>query len=93
LQDILFEAGVSPKRKTALLTEEERIRLYRAVRNTIAAMTQQGGRDGWTDLFGNPGGYVRKMKTEREVCPACHAPLAKEAYLGGKVIYCPNCQK
>lgn len=93
LQDILFYAGVSPKRKTALTTNEERLRLYQSVRSTIAAMTDAGGRDGWIDLFGNPGGYERKMKSERELCPNCRTPLLKEAYLGGKVIYCPNCQK
>lgn len=92
LQDILFEAGVSPRRKTALLTEEERLKLYRAVKNRIWTMTAQGGRDGWVDLYGNQGGYERQMKTERDVCPNCREPLRKEAYLGGKVIYCPHCQ-
>jgi formamidopyrimidine-DNA glycosylase len=93
LQDVLFEAGVSPKRKTSTLSEDDLRRLYRAVKEVLSQMTTQGGRDGNVDLFGTIGGYERRMKTERNECPRCASTLVKEAYLGGKVIYCPNCQK
>lgn len=93
LQDVLFEAGVSPKRKTSTLTEQEKHRLYFAVKDVLSRMTEQGGRDGNLDLFGHMGGYVRQMKNDRADCPRCASTLVKEAYLGGKVIYCPNCQK
>ncbi|WP_207226946.1 zf-TFIIB domain-containing protein [Cecembia calidifontis] len=26
-------------------------------------------------------------------CPKCGVKIVKEAYMGGAVYYCPNCQK
>lgn len=93
LQDILFYAKLSPKRKVSTLKDEDRHLLYDAVRFKIDEMITFGGRDLQTNMFGEKGGYEVLMKNERELCPICHTILQKEAFLGGKVIYCPNCQK
>ena len=92
LQDILFDAGLSPKRKCATLSESDRRKLYASVRSTLATMHAQGGRDTTVNLIGKPGGYPVKMASNRDSCPVCNTNLSKEAYLGGKVIYCPQCQ-
>jgi formamidopyrimidine-DNA glycosylase len=93
LQDVLFEARISPKRKCSTLTANDREALFASVRSTLRTMSDQGGRDTTVNLFGKPGGYAVKMASNRDSCPVCKGALMKEAYLGGKVIYCPACQK
>lgn len=94
LQDILFNAKIHPKRKIGSLTSEDRERLFHAILHTLREMTEGGGRDTEKDLFGNPGGYQTKLSknTLAYPCVKCGGPLAKEAYLGGAVYYCPACQ-
>jgi formamidopyrimidine-DNA glycosylase len=94
-QDILFNAGISPKRDIAALTEDETVRLYDSVRKTLAEMTDKGGRNVEKDLYGNPGGYetVMSVNTYMFPCPRCGGEVRKEAYMGGSVYYCPRCQK
>jgi formamidopyrimidine-DNA glycosylase len=57
LQDILFNAGLHPKRKVGALSDKEKEVLFGSVKSTLFAMASQGGRDTETDLFGNPGSY------------------------------------
>lgn len=94
-QDILFAAGISPKRDIATLTPAETLRLYRSVKETLSEMTQKGGRDTERDLYGNRGGYqsVMSKNTYMFPCPGCGGTVRKEAYMGGSVYYCPECQK
>ena len=94
LQDLLFEAGIHPKRKLRTLGEAERAALFAAVKWVPARMAEQGGRDTERDLFGNPGGYRTRLSknTVSAGCPRCGGPITKEAYLGGAVYYCPACQ-
>ncbi len=95
LQDILFNAGIHPKRKIKTLTEGEKETLYAAIKNTLADMKAQGGRDTEKDLFGSPGKYSTKMSknTVNKPCSVCGAIIKKEAYMGGSIYYCPGCQK
>jgi formamidopyrimidine-DNA glycosylase len=94
-QDILFHAGISPKRDVGTLSPAEWETLLSAVKQTLSAMTAGGGRDTERDLFGNPGGYATVMSknTYQSPCPACGGSILKEAYMGGSVYYCPVCQK
>ncbi len=95
LQDILLVAGMHPKRKANTLRESEVTRLYAAIVTTIKAMATSGGRDGETDLFGQAGTYrtLAKRHARSQPCPQCGGALVKEAYLGGAIYYCENCQK
>lgn len=94
LQDILFNAGIHPKRKLQSMGEAEKEKLLRNVKATLLAMTAQGGRDTEKDLFGRPGGYPTALsaKTLPYPCPACGGALVRQAYLGGNVYFCPTCQ-
>lgn len=94
LQDVLFIAGLHPKRKVASLTPLECDGLFDSVKNVLKIMTERGGRDTEKDLFGNPGGYktLLSKNTLPYPCPNCGGPLRKEPYLGGAVYYCPSCQ-
>ncbi len=95
LQDILFGAGIHPRRKAGTFEEEDWSALYHSIRLTLQQMASQGGRDTERDLFGNPGGYPTKLSklTVGKPCAECGQTIRKDAYLGGSIYYCPECQK
>lgn len=95
LQDILFNARVHPKRKVNTLSDSNEEALFRSVKATLSAMTDEGGRDTELDFFGRPGGYqtILSKRTVGRPCLSCGALLKKEAYMGGTVYYCPECQE
>ncbi len=94
LQDVLWQAGLNPRKKVSSLSDQQTIRLLAALKDTLAVMTELGGRNTEKDLFGQPGAYAVKMcaATVALPCPRCGAKVVKEAYLGGSVYYCSNCQ-
>jgi formamidopyrimidine-DNA glycosylase len=95
LQDILFNAGIHPKRPVASLSSQESTALYRSVKFTLKEMADQGGRDTEKDLFGNSGGYTTKCSklTVGKSCGLCGGIIEKASYMGGSIYFCPSCQK
>jgi len=94
LQDILWRAGIHPKRKLKTLSQGEWENLFHCVKETLAEMTAKGGRSTEKDLYGQPGGYasVLNAKTLALPCPACGGAVTRAAYMGGNVYFCANCQ-
>jgi formamidopyrimidine-DNA glycosylase len=94
LQDILFRAGIHPRRKIPEINEVERHRLYAAIQETIQQAILLGGRDDERDLFDQPGGYHRLMSNQvvGQPCPVCGTLIEKIAYLGGACYLCSHCQ-
>lgn len=94
VQDILFRAGIHPKRKLHAIGDDELDRLFDVLKSTLAAMTEAGGRDTEKDIYGKPGGYQTALsaKTYAFPCPACGGAISREAYLGGNVYFCAHCQ-
>lgn len=95
LQDILFTAGIHPKRKMADISDDEFKKLYNAVKTVLKKMTDDGGRDTEKDLFGRYGGYVTMFSKKSLLvpCPVCGSDKHKGNYLGGTIYYCEHCQK
>lgn len=95
LQDILFQAGIHPKRKLQSIGDGEKAKLYQSIRSTLKEMRDCGGRDTEKDLFNRPGGYqtLLSAKTLMYPCVRCGGALKREAYLGGNVYYCSECQR
>lgn len=93
-QDILFSAGLNPRRRLSSLTKSERDRLPACITSVLGEMTDRGGRDTEKDLFGNPGKYITKMSKNglAHGCPICGGAITKESYLGGSIYYCKRCQ-
>lgn len=93
-QDILYRAGVHPKRKVSNLSETELRALYDAIKSVIDERLKQKGKDQFTDIFGVQGGYTPamgpNMKDQR--CPRCGISIQKIAHGGGSVYLCPECQ-
>jgi len=95
LQDILFNAEMHPKKKSGTLSVDNQQVLFDSIKNTLSEMTSKGGRDTENDLFGKPGAYKTRLSknTVGQPCPICGALIQKEAYLGGSIYYCANCQR
>lgn len=95
LQDVLFNAGLHPRRKKSTLSDFHKTELYDSLKVTLSNMTNKGGRDTEKDLFGCFGRYktILSKNTLKNPCPNCGNAIIKEAYLGGAVYFCPDCQK
>lgn len=95
LQDILYNAQIHPKQKINALFDDDKEKLFKSLKQTLADMTLQGGRDTEKDLLGCAGGYITKMSknTAGQTCSRCGSNLKKESYLGGSVYFCEGCQK
>lgn len=95
LQDILFRAGIHPRRKLRSMGPEEKEKLFRSIKTTLREMRDGGGRDTERDLFNRPGGYrtFLSVKSYKYPCRICGSTLVRETYLGGNIYYCPVCQK
>lgn len=93
-QDILFKAGLHPKHPLTDMDGGRKENLFQAIKSTVQTIADEGGRYDETDLFGNPGGYIRLMdgKTVGQPCPICGTTIQKIQYLGGACYFCPNCQ-
>jgi formamidopyrimidine-DNA glycosylase len=94
LQDILFNAGIHPKRKVSAFSDNEKEQLFQSVKSTLKEMAEKGGRDTERDLYGNPGGYKTKLSqlTMGKPCAACGGYPVKQPYMGGSIYFCPSCQ-
>lgn len=94
LQDILYHAGLHPKRKIVDVGEDTKRALYDAIVSTLSQMVELGGRESERDLYGTRGQYVRILdsKTKGQPCPQCATPIEKSQYLGGAIYFCPTCQ-
>ena len=93
-QEILFEAGIHPKRKLSSLNYKDVEKLYHVMKIKLQDIVDQGGRD--TEiLLDGPGGYSSIMSSKgfESPCPVCGGDKIKEAYLGGSIYFCPHCQK
>lgn len=95
IQDILFNAQINPRQQILRLSDKKKETLFFSLKDTLSEMAFEGGRNTQTDLYGNNGGYrtILSSKTWKNPCPHCGSVIAKEAYLGGSVYYCPACQK
>jgi formamidopyrimidine-DNA glycosylase len=93
-QDIMFAAHLDPRHPLTDLSAEQRHGLYEAIRSTVRAAIEAGGRSDELDLFGRPGGYRRVMDRGAvgTSCPRCGATIARIQYLGGACFLCPGCQ-
>ena len=95
LQDILFNAGMHPKKKAATLAAKDKKTLFDSVKKTLAAMAAKGGRDIELDLYGKPGGYktILSKNTVGKPCAVCGTTIKKEPYMGGSIYFCGKCQR
>jgi formamidopyrimidine-DNA glycosylase len=94
-QDIIYRAGIHPKRRGSDLSEGERRALYDAVRLVVQERLWLGGKDQFLDLYQRRGAYVPAMgpQMKNRRCPKCGSDIEKMGVGGGQVYMCPECQK
>ncbi len=94
LQDILFNAHIHPRLKLEAFDNQQKKDLFYSIKHVLNEMVVGGGRDVEKDIFGNQGKYKTKMSTltRGKQCPVCGDTIMCEAFLGGKIYYCPTCQ-
>jgi formamidopyrimidine-DNA glycosylase len=95
LQDILFNAKLHPKKKVMSLDDQNISNLFVAIKSTLSMMAAENGRDTEQDIFGYPGGYqtILSKNTVGKPCPICGSTILKQAYMGGSIYFCPECQE
>lgn len=95
LQDILFNSEMHPRKKVNTLFEMDKKDLFSSLKTILEDMVSKGGRDTEKDLFGSFGRYktILSKNTVQKPCPVCGMSIKKEAYLGGSIYYCENCQR
>jgi formamidopyrimidine-DNA glycosylase len=93
-QDILYKAGIHPKRKASDLTENEKQRLFNAIKHVIQDRIKSGGKEQFIDLYGKQGTYTPAMGSNMKgkTCIICGAQTEKLSLGGGQVYFCPGCQ-
>jgi formamidopyrimidine-DNA glycosylase len=93
-QDIIYRAGLHPKRRASDLSPAETRALYEAMRFVAAERLRLNGKTGFRDLYGRPGCYEAAMGPgmKGRDCPRCGSAIQKLAHGGGEVFVCPVCQ-
>ena len=96
VHDILFLAGLHPKRKLDSLGEEEVEALWRAIEQGLRPSIEQGGAFYETNLYGEKGGFPMEAilvgYREGQACPKCGMPIEKIKTGGTSSFICPSCQ-
>ena len=94
-QEIIYKAGIHPKRNTSTLTDDEKRDVYDAMKEILNSRICSGGKDNWLNLYAQPGRHTPVMgpNMKDKDCLACGSKIEKIAHGGGQVYFCPRCQK
>lgn len=94
-QEIIYNAGIHPKRKTTSLSDNEKHNVFDAMKQILNARICSGGKNKWVNLYGDKGRHTPVMgpNMKDKNCPACGALIEKIAHGGGHVYFCPRCQR
>ena len=98
VDESLFLAGLSPNRRVDTLSEEEILRLHRAIQNVLQAGIDARGtsfRD-YRDANGEKGSFEQALKVYGrggEPCQVCGQTLERIRLAGRTTVYCSRCQR
>ncbi|KUG03887.1 formamidopyrimidine-dna glycosylase [hydrocarbon metagenome] len=96
--EALFLAHIRPDREAGSLSEEEAVRLSRAIKKVLRQGIEKRGttfRD-YRDGNNNRGGFQEHLQVygrEGEECPVCRSLIIRERIGGRSSHYCESCQK
>ena len=96
--EALFRARIHPQRSASSLTEKEKEKLFKEIKDTLeeAIKCQGSSVDQYVQLNGEPGGYVKYHKVYDRAgkpCLVCKTPIKRIALSGRGTYFCPKCQK
>lgn len=97
--EALFAARLNPLRKADSLTDDERARLYEAIRTVLKQAIANRGTTlddgGYTDADGQAGGYQDRIAVYGQwgkPCLQCGIPIERIVVGGRSAHFCPHCQ-
>ena len=96
--EMLFRAGIRPRRRAATLTRAELARLADALRTVLERAVELGGSSisDYRDANGNPGYFqIHHAVYDRDgrPCVTCATPIKRVVQSGRSSFYCPRCQR
>lgn len=86
--EILFQAGIYPKKKAKQLTDEEMLRIHNRMETVLQKAVEKHADP---DQF--PGSFITPLRQEEARCPKCQTSLEKMKVAGRSTYYCPACQQ
>ena len=94
-QDVIYRAGLHPRRRASDLSDGERRALFDAINLLIGERLRLGGKDTFQDIYGRRGGYTPAMgpNMKGRRCEKCGTPIERINHGGGQVYLCTECQK
>jgi formamidopyrimidine-DNA glycosylase len=98
VDEILYDAGLHPQRKSNTLSEEEWSFLYDAILKNLSGGIEHRGTTVrlYKDVLDRPGShqeYLRVFEHHGDECPGCGGNVVREKVGGRPTHYCPECQR
>jgi len=91
--EILFRAGVDPRRKGTDLSDRERGAIADLIRKTMREAIRRGGYPPFLDLDGKAGTFpLRVYDRGGQPCAVCGAPIMTARIAGRPGFWCARCQ-
>ena len=93
--EALFLAGIRPQRKADTLLEEEKRRLYRAIRQVLRLAIEQKGTSLADETY-RGGRYQQQFLVYnrwKQPCPKCGSPIRRIRLGQRSAHFCPLCQQ
>ncbi|MFW6035862.1 MAG: bifunctional DNA-formamidopyrimidine glycosylase/DNA-(apurinic or apyrimidinic site) lyase [Halothermotrichaceae bacterium] len=96
--EALFSAGINPMRTADSLNNNEKKKLYKAIKKVLKIGIKYGGTSfsDYVNASGEKGEFQDKLKVyqkEGHRCPECGSEIVKTRIAGRGTHYCPQCQK
>lgn len=96
--EMLFDAGIHPKKTASLLSRAAVARLHASMRKILTQAIADGGStlQDFRDADGREGSYQDSHKVygrAGEPCPACGSAIRRIIVAGRSTHFCPECQR
>jgi formamidopyrimidine-DNA glycosylase len=98
VDEVLFAAGVHPRRKANTLSQDEIRAIHAATRDILGRAIELRGTtfDSYHDAFGETGKFQHQLRVfarAGEPCQVCGAEIVKSRVAGRGTHTCPACQR
>ena len=86
--EILFQAGMNPKKSISDLEEYHYMALYQSMKEVLHKAIEHNA-----DPENMPASFIIPRRKEGDKCPACGSEVKKDKISGRGFYYCPHCQQ